>query len=78
MPLTSVADANSAAETSTIVAIRRRRGVSHENFFAPSHDRAPVAPAVAAIAFSMHCMHTSTIVSRGEGFRSRGLLPIMT
>src|SRR6185503_4377754 len=35
-PLTSVADASSAPHISAIVAIFSRRGVSHENFFAPS------------------------------------------
>jgi hypothetical protein len=62
LPLTSVADASRAEQISAIVAIRSRRGLSQEKRFAPSHERAPVAPAPAAIAFSMHCMHMSTIL----------------
>jgi hypothetical protein len=46
---------------SAIVTIRSRFGVSHEYRLAPSQDRAPVAPAVAAIALIMHCMHMARL-----------------
>ena len=35
----------------------RRRGVSHAGARTTSHARTPVAPAPAAIAPAMHCMH---------------------
>jgi hypothetical protein len=56
-----VADASSAAQINPIVAILSRRGVSQENRLVPSQDRAPVAPALAAMALSMHCMHMARL-----------------
>lgn len=40
------------------VAARMRRGVIHNDLLEASHARAPVAPAPAAIAPIMHCVHT--------------------
>jgi hypothetical protein len=47
-------DPTTAAVKRATVAARRRRGVSQVRCRAWSHDRAPLAPAIAAIAQAAH------------------------
>jgi hypothetical protein len=53
-PLSPTAETPNAATHSAIVAARTRRGVSHVRCRACSHERAPVAPAAAAMAHAAH------------------------
>jgi hypothetical protein len=53
-PLSPTAETPKAATHSAIVAARIRRGVSHVRCRACSHERAPVAPAAAAMAQAAH------------------------
>jgi ketosteroid isomerase-like protein len=53
-PLSPTAETPKAATHSAIVTARMRRGVSHVRCRACSHERAPVAPAAAAIAHAAH------------------------
>jgi hypothetical protein len=52
-----VADAAKADTKSTIVILRRRRGVSQEKWRVPRYARVPEAAPTAVIALAMHCMH---------------------
>jgi hypothetical protein len=56
-PLTSVAEAITAATARAIVISRRRRGVSQLNARLARKARVPDAAPTAVIALAMHCMH---------------------
>jgi hypothetical protein len=53
-PLSATEEMTNAATNNAIVAARSRRGVSHVMWWLWSHERVPLAPAIAAITQPAH------------------------